>query len=136
MYTTFNKEIIKPREAIAKCNLLFVFGTLKRGYHNHRRLLRAEFVARAKSISVECAMTQRGGFPLMYLDRPVEGCSVVGEIYRVTEDDMISTDQLEGYPRFYNRRIERFMVGSREVNAWIYYNEDFKSGDFCEEWNA
>ena len=71
--------------------LLFVYGTLKRGFSNHRLLEECKFVEEGCMSGV---MYSLGGFPGMVVSDGL--CDTVhGEVYEVT--DFTRLDQLEGY---------------------------------------
>lgn len=85
---------------------IFVYGTLKRGFGNHRLLNGCDFVGEAKTKAGEFTMIALGGFPGMIEtpkgERP-EG-TVSGEIYEVTDsEDLRRLDGLEGHPDWYRR---------------------------------
>jgi gamma-glutamylcyclotransferase (GGCT)/AIG2-like uncharacterized protein YtfP len=99
-----------------KTNLVFVYGTLKQGFGNHRvmhmdalhppRLLCRNAVTKEASYNfISCS--PHGGFP--YLQKG--GChSVLGEVWMVSEESMSHLDSLEGVPSHYTR--ERIAVQS------------------------
>jgi len=102
--------------------LVFVYGTLKRGFGNHRVMQRAgsEFV---------CCGTMVERYPLVVsglpylLDLPGQGHRVEGEIYRVNSAEGRSAlDRLEGHPCFYERRLTDIVGDDRETyTAWVYF---------------
>lgn len=105
-----------PKKAPAKqiSKFLFVYGTLRRGYSNHRRLENAKFV-QEDTIS-GFTMHSLGGFPGL-----VQGSSVIfGEVYEINDQILQSCDYLEGYPRFYNRKVVETSTG---IRVWVYYLE-------------
>jgi gamma-glutamylaminecyclotransferase len=103
---------------------VFVYGTLKRGHHNHRLLdhAGATFVREARTARKFPLIVD--GLPFLY-DRPGEGHSVRGELYLVDAPTLERLDRLEGHPRFYKRRT----IALREVDspkalhvaAWVYF---------------
>ena len=78
---------------------VFVYGSLRRGLHNHHFLAGATFVG---DDVTEPAFTlySLGAFPAM-----VQGgtTSVVGEVYEVDARTLAALDRLEGHPHFYQR---------------------------------
>lgn len=107
-------------------DLVFVYGTLKRGHGNHRVMQQAggEFVGEA--LTAEKFPLVVDGLPYL-LDRSGEGHHVQGELYRVTDPEgWIRLDRLEGHPRFYRRRVIACEVGGASVEAWTY----FLQGDY------
>jgi gamma-glutamylcyclotransferase (GGCT)/AIG2-like uncharacterized protein YtfP len=78
---------------------VFVYGTLKRGYGNHRyHLAGAEFLGTAKTVLPEFVMKDTGGFPVVFHknDLPTEpAAKVSGEVYAVQDEHIVSMDRLE-----------------------------------------
>jgi gamma-glutamylaminecyclotransferase len=83
-------------------NLLFVYGTLKRGNGNHRLLkaIKAEFVAEV-STAEKLPLIVRG-LPYL-LNKPGTGYHVKGELFNLVKGGWSELDRLEGHPRFYRR---------------------------------
>jgi len=109
-------------------DLLFVYGTLRRGFrlHHHLKRLGAQFVANAK---VHAELFDLGEFPgACTSTKP--GKMVEGELYRLhkVESTLKVLDQIEGFsPR--NPAKGKFQRGTTEVIlpngerrlAWIYW---------------
>jgi gamma-glutamylaminecyclotransferase len=119
-----------PARAVEICPLVFVYGTLKRGHMNHRILEHgnAEFLGTAATLRDHSLFVD--GLPYL-----VEGThedpgshQVRGELYKVDAETMASLDRLEGHPRFYERRLARFVYSDRHTpdgaapRAWVYYH--------------
>ena len=102
--------------------LVFVYGTLKRGFGNHLVMQRAggEFVCCGRT--VERYPLVVSGLPYL-LGSPGEGHQVEGEIYRVNSAEGWSAlDRLEGHPGFYERRLTDIVGDDRETYAaWVYF---------------
>lgn len=95
--------------------LVFVYGSLMRGMHNHRILIRSEFVTEAKTRPA-FRLVDMGAFPGMVIgDEPVKG-----EIFRVPLDVLDSLDMLEGHPHFYKRQEIVVESSGGELVAWAY----------------
>lgn len=98
---------MKLEEAARKGHsLIFVYGTLLKGYGNHARLLNKEPICEA---TVNGYLVSLGGFPgLLALDSTED--VVTGELYDVSPMELIQLDRLEGYSgrdtpyNMYNRR--------------------------------
>jgi len=85
-----------------KKHLIFTYGTLKKGYHNHRLLTQAEFVgkfATAPNYKIFC----NGSFPYMIEVGNGEGAAVEGEVYKVSDAELARCDRLESHPDMYKR---------------------------------
>jgi gamma-glutamylcyclotransferase (GGCT)/AIG2-like uncharacterized protein YtfP len=91
--------------------LVFVYGTLKRGHGNHHWLLDAPFLGEA--VLPDVVLHDLGPFPMAV---PGEGI-VRGEVYRVDAAGLARLDRLEGYPRLYDRRPLPLADGRQ---AWVY----------------
>ena len=76
---------------------LFVYGTLRKGCGNHRRLDKSKYVGIRKTapgFSLLCL----NGLPIMV--RSAGDSRVTGEMYEVTPTTMKRLDILEGHPDF------------------------------------
>lgn len=106
-------------------NMVFVYGSLKRGFHNHD-IIAYDFVNGGKNKGHtyigpdttvdDFKMVSIGSFPAIYFDR--EGSPVKGEVYIVDDATFELLDQLEGYPTHYSRKKVTLKSGNE---AWIYY---------------
>ncbi len=102
--------------------LVFVYGTLKRGFGNHRVMQEAggEFVCEGAT-AMPFPLVQQG-LPFLIL-RPGHGHRVEGEIFRVgTACGWDRLDRLEGHPEFYRRRLIDVEGADGEIyEAWAYF---------------
>jgi len=73
---------------------IFVYGTLKRGGSNHRRMAGQQFVAAAHTKPIY-RIYAIGDYPAM-VDAPQDGCSIEGEIWAVDNECLARLDRLEG----------------------------------------
>ena len=93
---------------------VFVYGSLRRGLHNHHFLADATLVG---DDATEPAFTlySLGAFPAM-----VQGgtTSVVGEVYEVDARTLAALDRLEGHPHFYQRVAVTLRSGA-EVETYV-----------------
>ena len=101
-------------------NLVFVYGTLKKGFGNHRLLTKAKFIANA--CIFDGKMLDLGAFPAL-----VEGdMDIEGELYEVDKATFAALDRLEGHPTFYKRkRVEAYFSTDEydmaTAEAWCYF---------------
>ncbi len=102
--------------------LVFVYGSLKRGFQNYYGLLdghigTSEFLFEGKT---KGEMYDLGAFPAVNVNGEGE---VHGEVFKVDRRVLRALDRLEGYPSFYNR--SKVKVESKEddrkVKAFIYH---------------
>lgn len=117
--------------------LVFVYGTLMLGHHNHHVMERAggELLGAARTCSSDFVMVSCGGFPgVLYASTgkpqpwrgPASAASaqhygqVVGELYSVAT--LGPLDALEGFPHHYSRRSMAVQLDGEpdRVPAWIY----------------
>lgn len=109
-------------------HLLMVYGTLKRGFYNHRVMGDAKFLG--ECITRGFVMRDLGSFPCV-----TKGDStVLGELYELTDEQFQYCDRLEGYPSFYNREQVTAhmteMVGDEfpsHNGVWIYTMHNSKA---------
>ena len=92
--------------------LVAVYGTLKRGHGNYKRLLtEAEFLGEERINGWD--MYHLGGFPAI-----VEGDGeITVETFKVNQEEFKRLDGLEGYPHFYDRKL----IETSQGDAWIYF---------------
>ena len=97
--------------------LVGVYGTLKRGFGNHRLLETADFLGECIFSGAE--MYTNGGFPIVFDGK----YDILGEVYRVNPTVMRSLDGLEGEGSMYKRRQIplRVLQPKQELTAWVYF---------------
>jgi gamma-glutamylaminecyclotransferase len=100
-------------------SLLFVYGTLRRGYENHEAYLQdAQFLGRAVTQNKFALFLD--DFP--FLSKTPAVSSIVGEIYRVEERTLAHIDCLEGHPDEYRRELITVVTEQgMEYVAWTYF---------------
>lgn len=107
---------------------VFVYGSLKRGFHNHHLLTSSTLVGEAASVD----NFHMWGWSFPYIAPAITGLPVAGELYHVDLATLARLDRLEGHPHHYRRERRRFLVHwpdtPEEVTAWVYIsardNED------------
>lgn len=113
---------------------LFVYGTLKKGFGNHRLLEGAKFLGED---TIPGGMISLGGFPGWLGEG--EGYTK-GEVYEIDEEHLHATDRLEGYDirspdnSFY---IRRSITATVQGEVLVYqYNGRYgdKDGQRLSEW--
>lgn len=101
--------------------LVFVYGTLKRGHHNHRILgPTPNFVGNAIT-NTKYKMLDAGFPVLLDITAGETGHFVEGEVYDVDAITAKRLDQLEGKGRMYNRvrKYVRMGEGSVRLNYYV-----------------
>lgn len=98
-------------------HIIFVYGTLKQGWGNHRCIEGQEYLGHAETQYPNWQMYSLGGFPGV-----TEGNkTITGELYAIDDEAFARCDRLEGHPNFYKRRMIGILDGDgQEVNAWMY----------------
>jgi gamma-glutamylaminecyclotransferase len=100
---------------------VFVYGTLKRGFDNHRILTKSKFISTAKTLHSYPMICKYPSFPYL-IDVEGEGFRIDGEVYKATYRTMLRLDELEGYPDHYTRReIEVVLEDKTVVMATAYF---------------
>lgn len=97
-------------------DLLFVYGTLMRGFALHRLLERhAEYVGAG---TVAARLLDLGSYPGAARD---PGGVVTGETYRIADPGVLATlDSAEG-PQYHREETQVRMADGREAPAFIYW---------------
>ncbi len=114
-------------------NTVFVYGSLKKNFHNHVLLKGSKFLGTAKSEASRFKMLDLGSFPGLVFGNE----QVKGELYKVDDDTMAALDRLEGHPSFYKRLVFNF-VDEQDVvvPAWVYIlQDDYSSSTTVEDCN-
>jgi gamma-glutamylaminecyclotransferase len=94
-------------------NRVFVYGTLMRGFGNHRLLSNSIFVREARTVPI-FEMISLGGFPAILAGGKT---SIVGEVFDVGHATLAQLDRLEGHPHFYERMLIALESGN-ELDTW------------------
>jgi len=102
---------------------VFVYGSLLKGLHNHRLLVKSHFVKQASTRDTAYLLVDNGRSTFPYAlaapgDASEPAVALLGELYEVDAQTLKRLDQLEGHPSFYRRR-EVELVGE-EKRAWVY----------------
>lgn len=99
-----------------------VYGTLRKGFWNHRLLENSKFIGKTKT---EPVFTMYGhGVPWIVNGGNTE---ITVEVYEIDEETFQSLDFLEGYPVYYNRQL----INTEFGEAWIYFR--YIEGEFVIE---
>lgn len=114
---------------------VIVYGTLKKGFGNHRLLETSKFLG---TTSVPGTMYSLGGFPGVRLDR-LGQTSIKCEVYEVDGATLVNLDRLEGYRgpglnNFYDRRNIAFSLdGDTQVQTADIYELAEDPGHYYPE---
>ena len=101
-------------------HLIFTYGTLKRGFHNHDQWLKgAKFLLETKTVNAGYEMfPEKGVFPIVGWGN----YNISGEVFVIQEETLRNLDVLEAEGTFYHR-IEVPVVGI-EYPIWMYIVKD------------
>ena len=111
-------DLQEAKSAYADSDLVFVYGTLKNGYHNNPILGNSEYIGEYKTDKkfdlVNCS--PKGGFPFLIAGNH----SVIGEVYKVDNFYTLAyLDCLESHPYGYNRRL--MDIEGLDKKVWYYF---------------
>lgn len=114
---------------------VFVYGTLRKGYGNHRLLETANFVS--NGTTKEKYTMFASGIP--YVNKHIPNTNIVGEVYEVNDKELVRLDQLEGYDpsrheeSWYKRELINVITeNGNSVEAYIYFNDYNKEENIVE----
>lgn len=113
---------------------VFVYGSLRRGLHNHDLLTRvgAEFVGTARVLG---RLVGLGSFPGFYRSGAQRSLRpVVGEIYLVNAAGLEALDRLEGHPTLYRREtVTALLDDDTETDVAVYVFQMRRAGTAAPE---
>jgi gamma-glutamylaminecyclotransferase len=107
------------REVIRDRNILFVYGTLKRGSKNHRFLSGSPFLGEAWTLP-KYELVDCGSYPGLVLS--MHGESIQGELFEVDEPLLHLLDQFEDVPNEY-QRVPVTLMDGRTVQTYLYVQD-------------
>ena len=111
--------------------LVFVYGTLRRGHGNHLLLESSRFID--AGLTKEKYAMYANGIPFVNDDEEVS--NIFGEVYQVSKHTLNMLDLLEGHPSWYKRKKIIVCGSKKKHHAWLYFNNSksgilIKSGDY------
>lgn len=99
-------------------HLVFVYGSLKKGFRNHKILENSKFLEETRTKERVFDMQSFNVFPAVYkTNDPDNGYSIEGELYRVDKLTMDRLDKLESNGHLYQR--EQVRLANGQI-AWMY----------------
>jgi len=106
---------------------VFVYGSLKKNFHNDSVLSQSEFVgtSRLKNHALYNFETSKGDgkFPIML---PASGHTVMGEVYIVDDYTLDDLDDLESEGNMYNRVLVDVLIDNSYHEVYTYVgNQSF-----------
>lgn len=134
-------------------NLLFTYGTMRKGCYNNDRLKNAHYVGEATTAQPFCMVAVKEPRPIPYIFKPsFTDCPfnsrsihlknfIVGDVYQVNDADLAFIDTREGAPYYYKRKVIPVYVGKIQLQAYAYIMDKYllpesydfvPSGDFSK----
>ena len=106
--------------------LVFVYGTLKRGFPNNHCLSGAEYVGNAVTVDkYPLVIATRYNLPYLLGAKNVGNC-ISGEVFKVNPSQLQVLDSLEGYPDHYNRIEIKVVMDSDVIDCHTYVLDRYK----------
>ena len=117
--------------------LVFVYGTLRRGHGNHVLLKDSKFID--AGLTKDKYAMYHTGIPFVNEDEQVS--NIFGEVYQVSGHILRMLDLLEGHPSWYIRKKVTVCGSKKKYHAWLYFNDDksgvlIESGDYENKWKS
>lgn len=112
---------------MGKYNLIFVYGTLKRGCGNNHYLDDATFLGEAETCEKYHMKRHEYWYPAVienindYSVSIQHTYPITGELWCCSESTAKSLDRLEGYPDLFYRKEIPIMQDAKVINAWMYF---------------
>ena len=104
---------------IYNMELLFVYGTLKKGFYNHFYLEKSKYLGRAKTLN-KYALYLKGFIP--FVTKSPKVCQIKGELYLVDDKTLSEVDLLEGHPdEYFREKVPIVKEDGEVVEAWMYF---------------
>ena len=98
---------------------VFVYGSLKRGFHNNRLLEESRFLGERITSNETWTMYSLGAFPGVIKSFHAGVCaSISGDLYEVSDQTLTRLDMLESNGSFYKR--ELVPLHGEDEPAWMY----------------
>jgi gamma-glutamylaminecyclotransferase len=114
--------------------LVFVYGTLKRGYSNNRLLQGCKYLGEATTEALYL-LYDYGPFPCMV--RAKEGKHIKGEIWEVDEKVLKRLDVLEGVEHgFYKRARIKLINNDKPVWGYLYLGDTSSMPEIGNVWKG
>lgn len=104
--------------------ILFVYGTLRAGYHNHHLLHKAKPLGLARTLQPRVMLAK--GIPFLHRSThsvdswgvKEQAPRVWGEVYQLPWEQLRRVDMLEGHPKWYRRMLEPVeLEGSTDIGS-------------------
>lgn len=106
-------------------NIIFVYGTLKRGFPLHLVLEESKFLGMATSVYKYPMIANKFGTYPFLIDLKGEGNYIKGEIFEITNEVFSELDKIEGVPNLFVRAfIDVHTNDGEQYHAIAYVRAD------------
>lgn len=113
---------------------LFVYGTLKTGHGNNRLVADGEFLGDA--ITESPFVLFNCGFPMMvaFTEDAIKFplLPVMGEVWKINDDQLRRVDALEGHPNWYNRQPISVLLNDGVEHVHTYIMPEWVNRPLCK----
>lgn len=117
---TIKEGIWYSKDNILDDNLVAVYGTLKKGYHNYWAYLNnSKHLGKGETLNKYPLIIN--GLPYL-IDEVDKGHKVEVDVFAVSNTKLKELDTLEGHPNWYQRRQIPISVKGKIVTCWVYFN--------------
>lgn len=99
-------------------HLVFVYGTLKKGFRNYKYYL--DQLEPTKAILKGFELHSGPGFPYANYGKG----TIHGEVYQIDKGKLQRLDYLEGIPNHYQRVVCYPEANGKELECWIYISNN------------
>lgn len=104
-------------------HLVFVYGSLKQGFHNHNLLKYETYLGKAKTFNKYPLIEETETFPAL-LERSGWGFQIYGELYEVASITLEKLDKLESHPEYFKRKEIAIEYNNQVVKAFCYFKAE------------
>ena len=122
--------------------LIFVYGSLKRGYKNESFLYEAKSLGKAKTLNKYPLVVNKNEYYPYLIDEEGSGHEIIGELYRIKKEYLIELDRFEG-SEFRRSKVQvqkkslrkRSITSNDCVEANVYYyNKEINYNNYDLSW--
>lgn len=121
---------------IGKRNIIAVYGTLRKGHHNHYLLRNALFLGEGSTLNDYKMICK--GIPFVRPEvEPEVGNRITVELYAITDEELVQVDNLEGHPHSYKREVTTILMDNGlTAEAQLYFHSTVEdNGVYYSDFN-